>query len=390
MWTALVAWQRRSWKMMALGGSALLALSALLLVAGGPVAARFAGGADSQIAFRRLIWQDTLALIHAGPWCGVGLGDFEALFPFYRKASIIQQRVLHPESDWLWLAAEIGWLGVALALTALFACLRSAFPLEAGTLRRLRGAALAAGIAAALHGLIDVPAHRLGSALAALLVLALARREAPWAPDSRGAMALWRGLGLALLLAAVWWRPVSSGLADAEKLSQSGHFAKAEAAATDDLRRAPLDWGAYFTRAGARACTGRNLEALADFRRARLLEPDYADVPFQEGRFWARRAPKLALLAWSEALRRVSPPEDAVIFGAMFDAAPDDPGFRAGLLDLAEGRPALQLMWFLAAPAGEALARLPEISTAASAWDEKQRAAFQRRAVEIGGPVPLH
>jgi tetratricopeptide (TPR) repeat protein len=387
MWAALAAWQRRSWKMIALGASALLALSALLLVAGGPFAARFAGGADSQIAFRRLIWQDTLALIHAGPWCGVGLGNFEALFPFYRTASVIQQRVLHPESDWLWLAAEVGWPGVALALAVLFACVRSAFPMETGTLRRLRGAALAAGIAAALHGLIDVPAHRLGSALAALLVLALARREAPATTASGVAAAVWRGLGVGLIAAAAWWWPASGDLKDAKALSQAGQFAKAEAAATRALRRAPLNWSAYFTRAGARACAGHTLEALADFRRARLLEPHYAGVPLEEGRFWASRTPALALPAWREALRRVSPPEDEAIFGAMMAAAPDDAAFRAELLAMAHDRPALQLEWFQAAPAAEGLAHFTEISAAGGAWDAGQRAAFQRHAIEIGAPV---
>ena len=384
LWTVLAAWQRRSWKMIALGASALLALSALLLVAGGPFAARFAGGADSQVAFRRFIWQDTLALIHAAPWCGVGLGNFEALFPFYRTASIIQQRVLHPESDWLWLAAETGWPGVALALAALIACVRGAFPLESGTLRRLRSAALAAGFAAAAHGLIDVPAHRLGSVLAALLVLSLARREALRAPASRGAAALWRGLGLGLMAAAVWWWPASGEMIDAEKLTQAGQFGKAEAAATRALRRAPLDWAAYFTRAEARACAGRALEALADFRRARLLEPHYAGVPLEEGRFWARRTPALALPAWREALRRLSPPEDEAIFGAMFDAAPDDASFRAGLLALTRGRPALELAWFQSAPPAEARAHFAEIYAEAGAWDARQRAAFQRRALEIG------
>jgi tetratricopeptide (TPR) repeat protein len=201
-------------------------------------------------------------------------------------------------------------------------------------------------------------------------------------------VAFWRGLGLALMAAAAWWWPASGEIMDAEKLSQTGQFAKAEAAATRALRRAPLDWGAYFTRAGARACAGRTLEALADFRRARLLEPHYAGTPLEEGRFWARRIPGLALPAWREALRRVSPPEDEAIFGAMFAAAPDDAAFRAGLLALAHDRPALQLVWFQAAPPAEALAHIAEISAAATAWDARQRAAFQRRAVEIGASAP--
>ena len=72
----------------------------------------------------------------------------------------------------------------------------------------------------------------------------------------------------------------------------------------------------------------------------------------------------------------------------MFAAAPDDAAFRAGLVALARGRPALQLVWFQAAPPAEALAHVPEISAAAGAWDARQRAAFQRRAIEIGAATP--
>src|SRR5258708_24250439 len=111
----------------------------------------------------------------ASPWCGVGLGNFRALFPLYRSASINQQSVWHPESDWLWLAAESGWLAVGLALGLAVAVLRGAFPLTQGSRRHLRAAALAAGIAALLHSTFDVPGHRLGSALLALFVIVLAR-----------------------------------------------------------------------------------------------------------------------------------------------------------------------------------------------------------------------
>src|SRR5207253_2478650 len=116
--------------------------------------------------------------------------------------------------------------------------------------RRLRGAAFAAAMGAALHGLVDVPAHRLGSVMVALLVLALARRGGGVESlrHSRGAAAVWRVLGLALIAAAVWWMKTPDDAARAETLSHAGHFTEADKAATRALARAPLDWGAYFTR----------------------------------------------------------------------------------------------------------------------------------------------
>ena len=386
IWLGIEAWHARSWKILALGASALLAVSAVMLVAGGPIASRFAGGADSQIAFRALIWKDALALIQTSPWCGAGLENFRALFPFYRSASVLQQTVLHPESDWLWLAAEMGWLGVALAAGALVVSLGRALPLAEGTQRMLRSAALAAAIAAALHGMVDVPAHRLGSVLTALFVLALARRDPAPAPESVRVAVLWRVGGIALMAGSVWLALIPADIARAEALLQSGNHSAAEEAALRGISRAPLDWRPYFTRAGARACAGKLLESLADFRRARFLEPHFAGIPIEEGRFWARRAPALALPAWREAIRRVSPPEDAAIFRAILNSAPDDAAFRASLLALAAGRPALQLIWFEMAPPSEARARRAEILPEAELWAPELRAGFHRRAAEIEKP----
>jgi len=381
---ALEGWRRRSWKVLTVGASLVLVLVALVLLYGGAVAGRFAGGADSQVGFRVLIWRDTLSLQHALPWCGAGLGNFRALFPLYRSASVNQQVVLHPESDWLWLATELGWLGVILALGAVVAVLRGAFPLTAGSHRRLRAAALAAAIAALLHSTFDVPEHRLGSALMALFVMVLARADAASPAESRGAVVVSRLCGVAALaLAAIFWT-MPDDAARAETLSQARRYADAEAAANRALAHAPLDWRVYFTRAGERACRGLTLEALADFRRARKLEPFYAGLPLAEGRFWVQSQPALAVKAWGEAIRRVRAPEDEAIYGAILGAAPDNAGFREQLLGLAQGRPPLQLQWFQFVPPAEARAHLEIISAVASQCAPAQRESFQRRASEIG------
>ena len=384
LWAAVDAWLRKSWKSLAMGSSLVLMLISLVLIGSGAFAGRFAGGADSQVAFRTWIWRDTLALIHASPWCGAGLGNFTALFPFFRNLSVNQQSVLHPESDWLWLATELGWGGVVLALGVVFFVLRDVFPLAPGSRRFLRAAAFAAAIAAVLHCAIDVPGHRVGSALMALLVMVLARGDNVPSLKSGTAMILSRVFGLVALAGALMLVKTPDEAAAAQTFLQAGRFSEAESAANRAILRAPLDWKMYFTRAGARACEGRTLEALADFRRARTLEPHYTGLPFDEGHFWLQGQPMLALTVWREALRRAHAPEEEELFGAMLVDAPDSEAFRAQLFALASDRPALQLQWFRFVPPPEARVQFKVISASVEHLTPVQRATFRKRAEDIG------
>jgi tetratricopeptide (TPR) repeat protein len=383
LWNAAVAWNRRSWKTMLLGAAALVLAASGVLVWGGPIAERFAGGSSVTGDFRLRIWADTLALISASPWCGAGLGNFQALFPFFRAQSITQSVVLHPESDWLWLVTEVGWIGAALALLATGIALAGVLPLERKSQRRIRSAAAAAAVAAVIHGFVDVSGHRLGAVLAATYVLVLARRDPAEAGVSRFAPGIWRALGLALVAGAAWWINVPDDAARSEELAGRGKFAEAAARATRAVQRAPLAWRPYFTRAGALANTGKIVEAAADFRRARLLEPQFVAVPMAEGMFWARTQPELALAAWGEALERADGLSVAGHYSAMLGSRPDDAAFRARLLELAEGRPMLQIDWFLRAPAAEAKARIDDLAPIAAKCDEKRQSAFERRAREL-------
>jgi len=387
IWNVAVARSRRSWKILLLGLSALCVAAAALLVFGGAIAQRFAGEQASLADFRFPIWSDAMDLTASSPLYGSGLGNFGSLFPFFRTQSVIQSAVIHPESDWLWLASETGLAGAALALTAVGITLAGAFPLRRGTQRRLRSATLAAAVAAVLHGFIDVPGHRLGSVLAALLVFALARRDAEPSVPSRMAPAVWRGSGLAMVALAAWWIHFPDDAARAEALSRAGRFAGAVQRASVAIERAPLDWRPYFTRAGALACSGKMIAAVEDFRRARFLEPHYAKVPFEEGNFWLRLQPQLALQAWEEALRRAKGPDAAGIFAQMRSAAPDDPAFRAGLLAIAEGGDALKIDWFLSVPGEEAKPHIAEIAPLAERSDPGRRAAFARRVAELAPPA---
>jgi hypothetical protein len=176
---------------------------------------------------------------------------------------------------------------------------------------------------------------------------------------------------------------VPDDAARAEELAGRGQFAEAAMRATRAIQRAPLAWRPYFTRAGAFANTGKLVEAVGDFRRARVLEPHFVAVPMAEGMFWARKEPELALAAWSEALQRAAGAAAAGHFATMLGAGPDDAAFRRRLLELAAGRPMLQVDWFLRVPAAEARAHLAELAPLAAECDEKQRSAFEVRAREL-------
>ena len=71
----------------------------------------------------------------------------------------------------------------------------------------------------------------------------------------------------------------------------------------------------------AEARLGDLMGALRDFRQARFLEPNFAGLPYDEGFFWLGVAPRFALDAWQEALRRMPADRQPVQFGSMLAQA---------------------------------------------------------------------
>ena len=101
--------------------------------------------------------------------------------------------------------------------------------------------------------------------------------------------------------------------AKAAAASQGRNFGETIQRTTRALDWAPLKWQLYFSRALGKIGLKRPpADALDDFRRARFLEPNAYQVPFQEGMAWLPTHPALALTAWQEALRRAEPPRAKV------------------------------------------------------------------------------
>jgi tetratricopeptide (TPR) repeat protein len=344
--------------------SFLLLLVSALLVAGGQTLARFHlqkfAGTDFLSDFRWLVFHDTWQLIRSAPWVGLGLGNFESIFAIFRDASRGNTRSFHPESDWLWVWAELGWVALPLIVLGAILLVRRVAPLEVGTNQRFRLATLIGALMFALHGLVDVSGHRVGTAYSAMFLLGLSLHRPTQLQFSKMIQWTFRILGVALLVIGLSWTiawrsmamaPGAVGVGNAKQLavvaSRGHNFAEAINLTTRALNWAPLDWELYFLRATAEVGQREPAQkALDDFRRARFLEPNSESVPFQEGFAWLRVRPDLALMAWREALRRAGPERKDVFRNIMFTANLRDPTARPIIRQLAFSEHDLALIYF--------------------------------------------
>ncbi|MGI8437846.1 MAG: O-antigen ligase family protein [Chthoniobacterales bacterium] len=361
IWLAVLVIRSRSTARIALAVSALLVLVTLLLLFGGQTLERFnlrGHGTALSSDFRWLIFRDAFQLIRASPWAGLGLGNFESVFAMFRHASFGQESVLHPESDWIWLCAEMGWPAVVLVLAGVILLARRVFPFVEGTNQWFRLAAFIAAILFALHSVVDVAGHRVGSAYAGIFLFALSLRRPFRTPIGWGLLCFFRGLGFVLAVVGTTWmaatyrgRPLPGAVgADVERhlatvANVGQQFPEAIAHADAGLHWAPLAWQLYFVRALGEVGAKRPTEALDDFRRARFLEPNSFEVPYQEGLTWLARDPVLAVSAWEEALRR-SGPQAAELFSRMLSSASRfSPPAQRMLEQYASSRPELALTY---------------------------------------------
>jgi O-antigen ligase/Flp pilus assembly protein TadD len=349
-----------------------LLLGTVFLLTGRTVLARLA--ASQMVDFRLKIFSDALGMIRASPWTGTGLGCFDTIFPLYRNASILQERVLHPESDWLWLAAETGLPGVlAMAGLAGWMGAQAWRGLGRGEDRAMRLAVCVACLGVLAHSFVDVPGHRLGTVMPALLLLGLVAgadhmetRRTAWLLRGAGLAVLLLGAGSLMVLALRIPAPLLNGpdalIAQAAEEEAAGRPAQAAAALEAALKWTPLDWRLYAGRAEIEGTRGELTAALGDFRRARFLEPDYAGLPFDEGVYWLAVAPGFTIEAWAEALRRIPAQRRAELYQDMLEHAyASHPELHGGLWSMASTDSALEMVCFGWAPPEEFKAQIDAV-----------------------------
>ena len=350
LWLGVFALRKGSAARIALGVSLLLILLTVMLLFGGQTLERFnlrAGDTGVAGDLRWAIFRDASHLIAASPWPGIGLGNFDEVFAVFRDASLTSARTIHPESDWFWFCVEAGWPAVVLTGIGIVLFVRRVFPLREGTNQRFRVAALIAALLFALHGLVDVSGHRVGTAFAALFLLGMAVRRPSELRPSFAVPIIFRIIGVVLLASGSAWvfatrsekpLPGAVGVENEIRLAtlanRGRNFPETIERTTRALGWAPLRWQLYFLRAlGEVGARGPVAPAVDDFRRARFLEPNLYQVPFEEGNAWLSAGqPTLALTAWREALRRAGD-QRPELYGRMLLAVvrQPSPSLRQGL-----------------------------------------------------------
>jgi hypothetical protein len=274
------------------------------------------GAAGTSPEFRLKLWRDSFAMTKAQP-AGVGLDQFAEVFPQYRRQALTFQAVRHPDSDWVWLMGETGWLGLAaglLAAGALAAVLLGKDARSSGPYRSLATICLGLYL---MDSIVNVPTHRFGTWLLAPWLLAIAAPDQEKIAKSWFPKLVWRMTGLALVAVGGLWLAAQAGLPLNSTLIEQRAHARSDAAvaqkdgdallnaATDGVKVRPLAWWPYFQRARAELVYQNNPDAaLNDFRIARFLEPTWARVPYTEGMLWEPTNHVQALVAWREALQR--------------------------------------------------------------------------------------
>jgi O-antigen ligase len=397
LWLGAFVLRKGSAARIALGLSVLLILLTVMLIFGGQTFERFnlrAGeGGDMATDLRWAIFQDALQLIRASPWCGIGLGNFDEIFAIFRNASLTGARTIHPESDWFWLWVEVGWPVILLTFAALALLVRRVFPLQEGTNQRFRLAVLIAALLFALHGLVDVSGHRVGTAFSGIFFLGMALRRPMELVASAWLPRLFRLIGLLLLIFGIAWvvatryemaLPGGVGaeneMRKASAASQGRNFSESIERATRALEWAPLKWQLYFSRAVGKVGTKQPpSEALDDFRRARFLEPNVYEVPYQEGIVWLAREPALAITAWREALRRVGV-QRLEVYGHMLAlASQHNSAVRQGLEEIGMAHHDLALVYLQGAAGADfekALQRLLDLDPDLQMFSRQERVKF--------------
>jgi len=318
--------------------------------------------------FRIKIYEDATDMVLDAPLSGFGLGAFPAVFPQYREASANSQRVVHPESDFFWLASEGGLLALGFFGVFLLGYASRCRGFTEGGSASYRIMALVVVIVFLLHGLVDVPAHRPGTVYFAIIfaALALPKRDRPisyWPP------LLWRATGGVLVVFGLIWLAAGAfGLpwhssVRAEKYEQEirdyvsvSDFERAKSVSDNWVALSPLEWRAYFQRAQLTlSATGDRAEAAADFRRSRFVEPILGVVSYEEGNVWLPYDKTRAVSAWRATLFREMNDMDST-FARMIQEAKKSPEMLERMARLSEIDPHYRA-FFLTYLSGEDLMR---------------------------------
>ncbi len=327
---AMVVWRYRDRRSLVIAGGCVIVVLAVVAVFGGQVMERFTsheGGIVSNQT-RVLVWRETVRIWRDAPLFGHGIETFTQIFPIYQRVDLDGRTVLHPESSWLLLLAEIGIVPLALLVLGLAAFLRSNLPasMERRSGFYLTAGALAGAVALLTHAVFDVPAHRwatLGFGLALVAVAFPFRGGSAEGRVSRRALFLPLGIAGFWLLPFVGFAPGWSTVTPTLLLNIESPATKRDASLARPtlaqwqsvLRWFPLDpWLYEYTGERLLETQPRN-EALWQwhFSVARRLAASAWWFPVQQANAVGTRAPATAITLWQDGVDRAGTKSDEVL-----------------------------------------------------------------------------
>ena len=257
---------------------------------------------------RLAMWKHTIEIIADNPLTGVGLDNWEFVYPRYDRGDKITgaSEPVRPHNDFLWIASELGLIGLALYLWLLFVAFRTVHRLLQRGSEEAQATVLACGVAlVALLGhscfsfLRERPAPSALSWLSlGIISLLSAQRTSP--RGHSGFRVAVPALGLLISLGALYltWRHIHFDryFHRALAYAESDAWTAVERETRLALRNGTFDHRARFLLAKALQGNGRFEEAERAYLGAQLVHPNYAHTHHNLGRVYEAKKD------WSRAI----------------------------------------------------------------------------------------
>ena len=336
--------------------------------------------------FRMRIIRDTLRMVRDYPITGTGLGTYEYVYPFYSKESIGEATAVHPESDWVMAAAESGVPFLLCGLYLFWLLVRDTLSLKESASWPLRWGLASVALVAFLHGMVDVPVHRIELGWWILVIAGLAF-GIPLSPkDGRcpsrmtqqlcfgiaGAAVL--ALGIMLIRSQWFGGPQFPPYRDAvavdqmRQLVEVGRLDEATNLARSEIPLSPMSRGLY-RELGYREIRNEGNPIVADtvFAVERALNPVSAQIPLDQGRLWLGDDTTRTAKLWGEALAKnlkiargggyARPVE---LYESLLSQSHSYHGLTDALGEFASLSPEFRLVWISRGPKGSVSAAVED------------------------------
>ena len=295
------------------------------------------------LGLRKYIHSDTYQMIKSEPWTGTGLGTYEFIFPFYKKEinafneRLSNNNVLHPESNWLDLAAQAGILSTILALVCIL-------PLLILTLLRNRKSrswllslsCILSVFSILIHGIVDVPGQKIGIVMSGILLFGISIKPSHSKDkvSPRYVTFIYQLLAIGIfslgliLVHSQWFSSGSIIFSDTQMrmnkiqklyqlsidsaqekdfVNQKKYIISAINLTKKAIQRTPLDPDLHFIRGKLYSFLDGNEDKIkSSFEIESILDSTWVDLPIRQSQVWLYIDTKETRRLWTEALERAN------------------------------------------------------------------------------------